>query len=175
VIYFQGNNAVFKPVRALDCGSGIGRVTKRLLLPLFQTVDMVDISQSFIDEARNFLGPDSSRVEQFIRSSLHNFVPEKGRYDAIWCQWVLGQLTEDDLIAFFRRCKTGLTDNGVLFVKENMGSSDHPVFDETDRAWTRPRSVWLDLIDRAGLKVVKEEKQPSFPKDLYEVRMFAIQ
>ena len=136
---------------------------------------MVDISQSFIDEALNFLGSDSSRVEKLICSSLHQFVPEEGRYDAIWCQWVLGQLIEDDLVAFFRRCKAGLTNNGILFLKENMGSCDQTVFDEKDRAWTRSRAVWLDLIHRAGLKVVKEEKQPSFPKDLYEVRMFAVQ
>jgi protein N-terminal monomethyltransferase len=31
---------------ALDCGSGIGRVTKHLLLSAFNTVDMVD----FVEE-----------------------------------------------------------------------------------------------------------------------------
>lgn len=136
---------------------------------------MVDINQNFLNEAGNFLASDASRVERMICSSLHQFEPEAGRYDAIWCQWVLGQLTEDDLVAFFRRCKIGLTSSGLIFVKENMGSDDKPEFDEKDRSWTRPRAVWLTLIDRAGLKIVKEEIQPSFPKDLYEVRMFALQ
>jgi protein N-terminal methyltransferase len=136
---------------------------------------MVDINQAFLDEARNFLGSDASRVERMICSSLHQFVPEQGRYDAIWCQWVLGQLMEDDLVAFFRRCKDGLTSSGLLFIKENMGSSEEPEFDEKDRSWTRSRTIWLKLINTAGLKIVKEELQPSFPKDLYEVRMFALQ
>jgi protein N-terminal methyltransferase len=164
----------FTPGRAVDCGCGIGRVTKRLLLPVFQTVDMVDINEAFLNEAGNFLGPDASRVERKICSSLHQFVPELNRYDAVWCQWVLGHLTEDDLVAFFLRCKQGLTSSGLIFIKENMGSGDKPDFDEKDRSWTRPRTIWLKLIDRAGLKVVKEELQPSFPKDLYEVRMFAL-
>lgn len=34
--------------RAIDCGCGIGRVTKHLLLPLFESVDMVDVTESFI-------------------------------------------------------------------------------------------------------------------------------
>jgi len=158
----------------VDCGSGIGRVTKAVLLRIFQRVDMVDVNASFLDEARRYLGSESSRVDRYICSSLHDFVPEPGRYDAIWCQWVLGHLRDEDLVDFFRRCKAGLTDRGLIFVKENMGSSATSVFDEKDSAWTRPRSGWIELINKAGLTVVKEEKQKSFPKDLYEVHMFAV-
>ncbi|KAL7980854.1 hypothetical protein Chor_002008 [Crotalus horridus] len=37
---------------ALDCGAGIGRITKRLLLPLFKAVDMVDVTEDFLNKAR---------------------------------------------------------------------------------------------------------------------------
>jgi protein N-terminal methyltransferase len=30
--------------RALDCGAGIGRITKRLLLPIFKEVDSLKLS-----------------------------------------------------------------------------------------------------------------------------------
>ena len=33
-----------RKLRALDCGSGIGRVAKHLLLPLFDEVDLVEPS-----------------------------------------------------------------------------------------------------------------------------------
>lgn len=42
--------------RALDCGAGIGRVTKNLLLPLFDTVDLLEVNQKFLDEAPNYIG-----------------------------------------------------------------------------------------------------------------------
>jgi len=135
---------------------------------------MVDVNAAFLEEAQRYVGAESSRVDRYICSSLHEFVPEPGRYDAIWCQWVLGHLRDEDLVAFFRRCKTGLTDHGLIFVKENMASSKVSDFDEKDSAWTRPRNSWLELIDRAGLTVAREEKQKSFPKDLYDVHMFAV-
>jgi len=137
-------------------------------------VDLVDVNPLFLEEARHYLGTQASKVDRYICSSLHEFVPEPGRYDAIWCQWVLGHLTDEDLVDFFTRCKASLTDCGLIFVKENMGSSTVSEFDEKDSSWTRPRHVWLELINRAGLTVVEEKKQKAFPKDLYSVHMFAL-
>ena len=39
----------------LDCGAGIGRVTKNLLLPLFDTVDMVEQNPDFLEKAKDYL------------------------------------------------------------------------------------------------------------------------
>lgn len=76
---------------ALDCGAGIGRITKRLLLPLFNTVDMVDVTQEFLDKAKTYLGEESKRIGNYICKGLQDFVPESGRYDVIWIQWVIGK------------------------------------------------------------------------------------
>lgn len=76
---------------ALDCGAGIGRITKRLLLPLFNTVDMVDVTQEFLDKAKTYLGDESKRIGNYICKGLQDFVPESGRYDIIWIQWVIGK------------------------------------------------------------------------------------
>ena len=38
-----------------DCGAGIGRVTKNLLLPLFDTVDMVEQNPDFLEKAKVYL------------------------------------------------------------------------------------------------------------------------
>lgn len=43
---------------ALDCGAGIGRVTKQLLLPRFSIVDMVELTQSFLNQAEEYIGPE---------------------------------------------------------------------------------------------------------------------
>lgn len=49
----------FKPLMpsmglALDCGAGIGRVTKFVLKPMFETVDLVEPSTTQLEEAKNY-------------------------------------------------------------------------------------------------------------------------
>ena len=41
--------------RALDCGAGIGRVSKRFLLPLFQEVDLLEQNSAFLEKAKTYL------------------------------------------------------------------------------------------------------------------------
>ena len=159
--------------RALDCGAGIGRITKRLLTPLFKTVDMVELNQQFLNEAPKFLGDKAAKVDRYICCGLQNFTPELGRYDVIWCQWVLGHLTDEDLVDFFKRCQKGLAVNGIVVVKENFTSSGEVEFDDQDSSYTRPRSLLIELLNKSGLQIIKEEKQKGFPKDIYDVRMFA--
>lgn len=38
-----------------DCGAGIGRVTKNLLLPLFDTVDLVEQNPDFLERAKDYI------------------------------------------------------------------------------------------------------------------------
>ncbi|PVD22007.1 hypothetical protein C0Q70_17810 [Pomacea canaliculata] len=161
--------------RALDCGAGIGRITKRLLLPLFETVDMVEQSQSFIDAAPQFIGHDAERVERFLCCGLQDFVPENGRYDVIWAQWVLSHLRDDDLVSFLQRCRTGLAPNGVIIVKENVAQGQEIVFDDDDSSFTRPRAHMEEVLAKSGLTIIKKEKQKGFPKDIFEVYMYALQ
>ncbi len=44
--------------RALDCGAGIGRVTKHVLLDRFDAVDLVEPSQVQIQKAKEFIQSD---------------------------------------------------------------------------------------------------------------------
>eukprot|EP00061_Rhincodon_typus_P008702 g31548.t1 len=74
---------------ALDCGAGIGRITKRLLLPMFKVVDMVDVTESFLTKAKAHLGEEGNRVGNYYCCGLQDFVPQPQRYDVIWIQWVI--------------------------------------------------------------------------------------
>ncbi len=173
---FQGEKAKTQTTKALDCGAGIGRITKLLLTTVFDSVDLVEQNPNFVQHAPAYLGEDKARkVEKFICSGLQSFTPEPGRYDVIWIQWVLGHLTDEDFIAFFKRCKAGLRPNGIICVKENISFGDEPEFDEKDSSYTRPRETLMQLFAKTGLNLLKEEKQKHFPKELYEVRMFAFQ
>lgn len=76
---------------ALDCGAGIGRITKRLLLPLFRVVDMVDVTEDFLAKAKTYLGEEGKRVRNYFCCGLQDFSPEPSSYDVIWIQWVIGK------------------------------------------------------------------------------------
>ncbi|GBM05348.1 N-terminal Xaa-Pro-Lys N-methyltransferase 1-B [Araneus ventricosus] len=158
---------------ALDCGSGIGRITKHFLLKFFKSVDMVEQNKNFLDESDAYLEEDASRVLRKFNSGLQDFVPDENCYDVIWIQWVIGYLTDDDLGSFLKRCKKGLKENGIVVIKDNISSYDTDM-DHEDGSVTRPRQDILDLASKAGLELLAERKQYKFPKGLYEVRMFAL-
>lgn len=158
---------------ALDCGAGIGRITKRLLLPLFKTVDLVDVTKEFLDKAKVYLGQDAERVGHYFCCGLQDFVPESGRYDVIWIQWVIGHLTDDHLLAFLRRCQAALRPNGLVVIKDNV-SYEGIVPDEVDSSICRDLDILRSLVGRAGLRIVHQEQQMNFPKEIYQVHTLAL-
>ena len=52
----------FRFGRAADCGAGIGRVAKALLLPRFEHVDLVEQSPRLLEASVEYIGTDSSRT-----------------------------------------------------------------------------------------------------------------
>ncbi|CAH8431339.1 unnamed protein product [Schistosoma turkestanicum] len=171
---------------ALDCGSGIGRVTKQLLLPRFSVVDMVDLIQVFLTGTKEYVDSrDFHRVGERFCCGLQDFTPPTGRYDLIWIQWVLGHLSDLALLAFLKRCARGLSSGGRIVIKENITSpgghdeqsimsSEEVNFDETDSSYTRPRSAYINAFADAGLTLIGERAQTNFPSSFYPVRMFAL-
>ncbi len=158
---------------ALDCGAGIGRITKNLLLKNFDQVEMCDVSENFIKAAKDYLGPENSaRIPKFHTCGLQKFYPDISKYDVIWIQWVIGYLKDNDLVEFLKRCKLALKPNGICVLKENICVGEAEL-DEVDSSYTRSKKTYMNLIHKAGMHVVRDEKQRKFPDELYEVRMFA--
>jgi protein N-terminal methyltransferase len=89
----------------LDCGAGIGRISKRLLQRYFSKIDLVEQDPKFLEQAKAYFGEDETNKNagDYICSGLQDFTPREAAYDVIWCQWVLGHLTDDDLVEFFKR------------------------------------------------------------------------
>lgn len=98
---------------ALDCGAGIGRITKYLLAPVFDTVDIIEPDKKFIDSIQEFVGDNRNKIGKLYQSSLQSFQPDK-TYDVIWNQWVLGYLTECDLISYLECCRYNLDNTNFL-------------------------------------------------------------
>lgn len=155
--------------RAVDCGAGIGRITKNLLTKLFAVTDLVDPIESFSKQVTEgeYLKAEreDGKIGQVFTMGLQQFNPEKGKYSLIWNQWCLGHLTDIDLIEYFKRCREGIVpDGGVVVVKENLASREDN-FDALDSSFTRTEKTLRDIFKRAGLKVIHVAEQHGKPKD----------
>ncbi len=152
---------------------GIGRVSKHLLIPIFNTVDIVEQDQHFANSVKEYVG-NSSKLGTIYNQGLQEFHPKPMRYDVIWSQWVLGHLTNDDFVSFFERCGQALNKNGIIIVKENITSSGDLVIDENDSSVTRPLAMFKSLLVQSGLRIIKMTRQNNFPTGIFPVYMFAM-
>lgn len=180
--------------RVADCGAGIGRITKGLLLGAGRRVDIVEPVKKFTDELVKELknaqadaaGETTGRgqVGEVINLGLQDWIPEPNSYNLIWNQWCLGHLTDAQLVTYLERCKEGLIkpDNGGdkaeawIVVKENLSTDirHKDIYDDEDSSVTRTDEKFRNLFKDARLKIVATELQRGMPKELYPVRIYAL-
>lgn len=84
-----------------------------------------------------------------------------------------GHLTDEHLTQFLKRCQKGLRPNGIIVIKDNV-SYEGVVMDDVDSSVCRELSVLHDVIEKAGLKILIEEKQENFPDEIYHVYTIAM-
>eukprot|EP01114_Cavostelium_apophysatum_P023318 TRINITY_DN8740_c0_g1_i1.p1 TRINITY_DN8740_c0_g1~~TRINITY_DN8740_c0_g1_i1.p1 ORF type:complete len:325 (-),score=47.61 TRINITY_DN8740_c0_g1_i1:561-1436(-) len=157
--------------RAIDCGAGIGRIAKGLIVPIFQQTDLLELNPTFLAKAKEFI--NSEKVKNYFCSGLHQFDFGDNKYDLIWIQWVIGYLTDAHLVDFLQRCQKALTNNGVIIVKDN-NCSEGFIVDKTDSSVTRSDNYFKALIKQTGLSLVKVKLQARFPTEIFPVRMYAL-
>ena len=64
---------------ACECGAGIGRVTKGLLLDFCQTCDIIESSSRLLSAAPDYIGDESYRC-RFFCAELQNWNPPSNKY-----------------------------------------------------------------------------------------------
>jgi protein N-terminal methyltransferase len=161
---------------ALDCGSGIGRITKNLLIRYFNEVDLLEPVAQFLDAARENLasaGSETHKATNFFCVPLQEFTPAAQRYDVIWVQWCIGHLTDDDFVSFFNRAKGYLKPGGFFVVKENVAKTGF-VLDKEDHSITRSDPYYKQLFRRCGLHLYLTRDQKGLPQELFAVKMYAL-
>lgn len=159
-----------------DCGAGIGRVAKHLLLPRCTRVDLVEQSPRLIQAAPAYVALPPAEASRLtcITLGLQDFAPAPGTYDVIWIQWVIGHLHDLDYISFFRRCAAGLRPGGIIALKDNCVEAYTFAVDRADSSVARHTDYHKLLFTLAGLTVIWEQRQTGFPDELYPVIMFAL-
>lgn len=74
-------------------------------MPLFNSVDMVDVTSKFIEQSNEFIGENCAKIGNKFVEGLQTFEPRMNTYNLIWIQWVIGHLTDDDCVKFLKRCE----------------------------------------------------------------------
>ncbi|CDW75016.1 methyltransferase-like protein 11a [Stylonychia lemnae] len=157
--------------RALDCGAGIGRVTKYILESRFEKIDLLDPTKELLAKARDFIGSD--KVDKIYCTGLQDFEFEY-QYDCIWVQWVLCYLTDKDIRVFLRKCSQYLRDeNSLLICKENVHDDSFYV-DKEDNSVIRSDKLFQEIFEEEGFCIVKHQIQPGFPDNLFTISIYAL-
>lgn len=159
-------------LRALDCGAGIGRISKFLLTPMFEKTDLLEPMEHMLVQAKKELPDD--RVGEMILDSMEKAVlPHK--YDVIVIQWVAIYLTDDHFAAFLKKCKDALLPNGFIFFKENtICTKTSFLVDKEDSSLTRSDPHYKQIFAAGGVDCFAEAFQLDWPADLFPVKMYAL-
>lgn len=161
-----------------DCGCGIGRVSHYVLVDYFKAIDLVDPVEHFIDTAMETMKDDKVALRKFV-AGIQDWEPAC-KYDAFWVQWAIMYLTDADAIAFLKRCKEHLKPNGLIFIKDNIADGDlkwpknKAQFFVEDRGICRAYCHYIELFEKAGMKVVESVKQEQWPEDLLPLYTFVL-
>ena len=161
-----------------DCGCGIGRVSQYCLASHFSHIDLIDPVEHFVDKAVEVLKDENVTTTKIV-AGIQDWSPARD-YDAYWIQWAIMYLTDEDAIAFLKRCKAKLRPNGLIFVKDNIADSnikskrEEAQFFVDDRGICRAYCHYLELFEKAGLKTVEIVKQKDWPEDLLPLYTFVL-
>lgn len=171
--------------RACECGAGLGRVTKGLLLSsahwkdtigtIIDQCDLVESSSELLSAAPDYLGDEMASKCRFFCAGLQDWEPAASTYTLVWIQWVLSYLTDADIIRFLRRCGASLVLGGLIVLKENTCTDSDFEVDDQDASVTRSLRYWKYLIQQAGLRIVYDTLQEGLPDDIYSVPMLALE
>ncbi|KAG5040639.1 hypothetical protein JHK85_013115 [Glycine max] len=186
-----------QPLVALDCGSGIGRVTKNLLIRYFNEVDLLEPVSHFLETARETLASGCQTNSDMHKAVNFYCVPLQPYYNGVHMQpgaikppalsnpsldnrtpspansVSASHLTDEDFVSFFKSAKVGLKAGGFFVLKENIARSGF-VLDNEDRSVTRSDLYFKELFSRCGLHVYKSKDQKGFPEELFAVKMYAL-
>ena len=166
-------------LRACECGAGLGRVTKGLLLSPdlggFSSCDIVESSQELIQAAPEYMTDSIASRCRFFCVGLQDFQPSSELYSVIWVQWALCYLTDTDIVSFFKQCSSALREGGLIVLKENVCADSDFEVDTQDASVARSERYWRYLIGQSGLRIVHKSVQDGLPDQIYPVPMLALE
>ncbi|EPY42398.1 hypothetical protein AGDE_01525, partial [Angomonas deanei] len=140
--------------KCIDCGAGMGRVTRDLLCPLYSRCDVLESQSHMLEQAERYLA-DQPSAGDFILGRLESVPLPPRTYDLVFLELAAMYLTDADLVTFLKQAKVSLTKKGFIFLKENCAKSDKYDIDPEDNGLLRTEGQFAALFQAAGLTMVR--------------------
>lgn len=183
-----------QPLRVLDCGAGkirviqgelfinilinlgIGRVSKYVLSHFFDSIDLLEQNENFLQQSKNYMGAKYSKVKNLFSQGIQDFQPLPDvKYNCIWLQWCVGYVTDADFVCFLEKCLQILTISGFIVIKDNVTRTDECIVDEEDGSVARSDKALRNIFAQVSqLQIKCIVKQKKMPKGLYPVKMYVL-
>jgi protein N-terminal methyltransferase len=184
--------------RCIDCGAGIGRITRGLLVDYFDTVDIQeqspDMVRSAVEALRAMEGKGGKgkggagagagsgaaapkgRLGEAYTCGLQDFYfPSGVSYDIVWFQWVVGCVTDADFIRLLRDGASSLSPEGAVVVKDNVCRAGQGFFYDTeDSSIARGREYFSAVFSLAGLEVVEMSEMGKEKGDEWDDELMSV-
>ena len=169
--------------RVLDCGAGIGRVTRGVFADRFARLDLVEQNAQYLETARaQTLAPWAAKVGAVVAAPLQACDPaalvgDGAPYDLIWVQWVVLYMSDAELVAFLQRARAALVRDGrgYIVVKDNVTRGPRFWVDRDDGSLVRSDAQLRAVFRRAGMTLLLARLQPDFPPDLFPIMTDVLQ
>jgi 2-polyprenyl-3-methyl-5-hydroxy-6-metoxy-1,4-benzoquinol methylase len=163
--------------RALDVGSGIGRISFNFLYDIVEQIDLLDINKNFLqvaEEQQNKIG--GNKIKNFYCSEIQKFRFDYN-YDLVFIQWVLEYLNDSQLEIFIKNVYQNLENEGIIIIKENVNldSNSNFVYPKEGSLIRNPK-VFEKIFFDSGFKI-KNKNSVVFKNvaDLCDIKFWVLE
>ena len=169
--YLKEKKIIKNNKKALDCASGIGRVTELVLVNFYDKIDLFEQEDNFINKMKDKFF-NNNQIGLIEKNTLQNFKFDCN-YDLIWIQWCLENLNKNDIIVFLLKCKNNLSKNGLIIIKENCLLKKKS-FLANDLSIQRNEKFYLSIFKKCKFKIIKKGKNENWPKEFIPLNYFVL-
>jgi protein N-terminal methyltransferase len=169
--YLKEKKIIKNNKKALDCASGIGRVTELVLINFYDKIDLFEQEDNFINKMKDKFF-NNNQIGLIEKNTLQNFKFDCN-YDLIWIQWCLENLNKNDIVSFLLKCKNNLNQNGIIIIKENCLLRKKK-FLANDLSIQRNEKFYLSIFKKCKFKIIKKGKNENWPKEFIPLNYFIL-
>lgn len=137
----------------MEFAAGIGRVTKNVLIRKLKHVEALEPFSHLAEKIKEISSPNLKAV--YVQKAENFEFPHK--FDFIWGQWILENLTDLEVIKILIKCRDNLKENGKIVFKENIENKSLSVDSDSGQR-IRTKQTYMIFFELVGLEVIYFEK-----------------